>query len=159
MKKASGRHARPLSSKDPIHLVLKSSQARGARSFGHSKNVRPIRAELERHCNKYGVKLMSYSNNFSHLHMLLKFPSRSVYMRFIRSLTSGIAMIVTGARKLARLAAKFWDRRPFTRVVRGYKAYKTAAAYVRLNQLEAEGKIPHRESRLKGVAPDEWAYF
>lgn len=106
------------------------------------------------------MKLIEYSNNFNHLHLLVKFPSRAIYLRFIRSLTGSIAMAATGAKKLKALALLVgkkgsWDYRPFSRVVKSYRGYKIAKDYVVLNQLEAAGVLPKREGRLKDVDESE----
>ena len=159
MKKAKNRHARPVSSKDPMHLVLRSTQAKGTQSFRHPAKVKPVRMLVDRHCRKYGVKMIEFSNNGNHLHLMVKFPSRAVYLRFIRSLTGAIALLVTGANKFKGLKKKFWDFRPFTRVVVGQRGYRIARDYVVLNQLEELGMIPHRENRLKGLSPPEAMFF
>ena len=164
LKRAKNRHARPVSSKNPMHLVLRSSRAKGRFSFGHSANLVQVKQIINRHCAKYGVKLVKYSNNFNHLHMLMKFPSREIYLRCIRSLTAQLAMAVTGAKKLTSLKSifgvkGFWDHRPFTRVVRGMKAYKIVCDYIRLNELEAGGALPKRSGRLRDVTPEERSYF
>ncbi|MAV91231.1 MAG: hypothetical protein CL676_07400 [Bdellovibrionaceae bacterium] len=39
----------------------------------------------------------------------------------------------------ARLTGKFWDERPFSRVVRGRRAFLTVRDYVFLNHLEGQG--------------------
>ena len=91
--------------------------------------------------------------------MLLKFPSRVIYLRFVRSITAAITILVTGAKKNARAALKFFDERPFTRIVRGLKAYKIAHDYVRLNQLEAAGAIPYQKTRLRNVSEIERSFF
>ena len=49
-----------------------------------------------------------------------------------------------------------WMYRPFTRVVRGYKAYKIVRDYVQLNEAEARGVIRYRTRRLKGLSMGEW---
>ncbi len=46
-------------------------------------------------------------------------------------------------------------QRPFTRVVKGYRAYRTVQDYVQLNELEALGKIPYRKARLSGLRKEE----
>jgi len=162
MTKAKNRHARPISSRDPMHLVLRSSKAKGRFSFGH-KNAARVRAIVDNHCKRYGVKLIEYSNNFNHLHLLLKFPSRAIYLRFIRSITGSLALAVSGASKLKGLAeiigGKFWDFRPFTRVIRSWRGYRIALDYVTLNQLEALEILPKRTGRLREVADGERHLF
>ena len=50
-------------------------------------------------------------------------------------------MAVTGVSRWKKLAAakNFWDLRPFSRVVVGFKAMLMLAQYVQINQLEAQG--------------------
>jgi putative transposase len=164
LKSAKNRHARPVSCKNPMHLVLRSSKAKGRFSFAHHSNLVRVKQVIDRHCLKFGLKLVRFSNNFNHLHLLLKFPSREIYLRFIRSLTAQLAMAVTGAKKLSSMksilgARRFWDHRPFTRVVRGIKAYRIVFDYIRLNELEACGSLPKRAGRLRDVTREERWYF
>jgi hypothetical protein len=49
-----------------------------------------------------------------------------------------------------------WKYRPFSRVVRGYKAYRIVRDYVQLNEKEITGQIPYRKQRLKGLSSSEW---
>src|SRR5262249_36506419 len=46
---------------------------------------------------------------------------------------------------------KLWKYRPFTRVIKGWKAYKIARDYVQLNEKEARSEVPYRKRRLKGL--------
>jgi REP element-mobilizing transposase RayT len=49
-----------------------------------------------------------------------------------------------------------WKYRPFSRVVRGWRPYKIVRDYIRLNELEAQGRIPYRAHRLKGMSSSDW---
>ncbi|MEK6774395.1 MAG: hypothetical protein AABY64_10665 [Bdellovibrionota bacterium] len=51
---------------------------------------------------------------------------------------------------------KLWKYRPFTRVIKGWKAYKIVRSYIQLNEREALGVIPYRKTRLKGLSSTEW---
>lgn len=53
-------------------------------------------------------------------------------------------------------ATGLWLYRPFTRVIRGWRAYKTVRDYIQLNEKEALGEIPYRPSRLRGLLKSEW---
>lgn len=144
LKRKRNRTARPFSSKYSMHLILKSSRAVGRNSFGYGGHPRVVRSLIDRHCTKYGVKLIRYSNNFNHLHLHLKFASRAVYLRFIRSLTGSLAMAVTGAKKMRPLAtrlgaAKFFDQRPYMSVVTNYRQYRLTNDYIDKNQRESVG--------------------
>ena len=157
-KKASGRlRARPLATKETMHLVMRSSQAKGAWSFRNSKNARRISQIIETFSFKYGVRVISMANAGNHLHLQIRLSSRHAYKPFIRAVTGAIAMAVTGrnrwtaggSRSRAREASanraasktpkKFWDYRPFTRIVQGFRAYLTLKDYVRINELEGYG--------------------
>lgn len=164
LKKKRNRTARPISTKSSMHLILKSSLAKGRLSFRAGDNRARIDAILRKVAQRYGVTLIKTSNNFNHLHLHVRVGSRELYKRFIKSVTGLIAMAVTGACKanpLARILGKktFWDARPYSRIVRGWRGFKTASDYVMLNQLEAEGVIPKRETRLRGLNEEEKRYF
>lgn len=50
-----------------------------------------------------------------------------------------------------------WRNRPFTRVIaKAFKAMRIIKSYIRLNEMEARGKIPYRKARLKGLSSAEW---
>lgn len=142
-----------------MHIVLKSSRAVGRKSFAHSKNFGRVKAAIERGCSRYGVKLILYSNNFNHLHLLVRFKSRAMYLRFIRTVCGELAMIATGAKKGANAAQKFFDARPFSRIIRGFKTFRVAYDYVRLNQLEAAGEISYQKNRLRDLDEQARSYF
>jgi putative transposase len=50
-----------------------------------------------------------------------------------------------------------WKHRPYSRVVRGWRAYNVVRDYIQLNELEALGKVPYRKQRLRGLSSGEWA--
>lgn len=58
---------------------------------------------------------------------------------FIRAVSSAIVMAVTGASRLKKLTKHFWDCRPFTRVVIGYRALLSLRDYIKINRLEGCG--------------------
>lgn len=89
------------------------------------------------------MRLYEFANVGNHLHLLIKLPNRRSWNAFIRELTGRIAQQVEKEPGTA-----FWKHRPFTRIVRGWKkAYQTAKEYVRLNILEAEGRINRRDTK------------
>lgn len=164
LKKSANRHARPISSRESMHVILKSSKATGRYSFRHEGNGAKVRHLIESQATKYGARLLSFSNNFNHLHLHLRFTSRALYLRFIRSVTATLAIAITGANKNRSLRAifgtgGFWDSRPFTRVIKGLRGVRIVNDYIRLNQLEAEGVIPKRKGRLRDLLSDEKVYF
>lgn len=73
----------------------------------------------------------------------------------MRAISGIIAIKVTGANKTKELKQKFWDYRPWTRIVEWKKAYTIAKDYVIQNHLEAIGLIPYtpRSHKTAGRAP------
>lgn len=144
LKTRKGREGgRPLDTKNTMHLVLRSTKARGDWSFKKAKNEKKINALVKKFSEKYGVKILSLANVGNHLHFHIKLGSRHTYKPFIRALTASIAMAITGASRWNPLYKdsndKFWDRRPFTRVVQSFKAFLTLKSYIHINQIEGFG--------------------
>jgi REP element-mobilizing transposase RayT len=137
-KKRKGRLGpRPLAVKSTMHLILRSSKAVGPWSF--RKHHRKINAIVDKFATKYGVKIISLANVGNHLHLHIKLSNRFTYKAFIRAITAAIAMAVTGASRWNKLKEKFWDYRPFTRVVIGLRAFLNMRDYIRINQMEGQG--------------------
>jgi len=44
-----------------------------------------------------------------------------------------------------------FEPRPWSRVIKGYKTYKTVRNYLLLNKKEAEGKLSYRKERTRGL--------
>ncbi len=151
LKTRAGRmRGRPLSTRETIHLVLRSSQAKGAWSFRRSGNSKRIDQIVARFAFAYGVRVLSMANVGNHLHFQVKLSNRHTYNAFIRALTGSIAMAVTGRTRWSRVSTangasvatrklKFWDYRPFTRIVAGFAAFLKLKDYIRINALEGEG--------------------
>ncbi len=156
MKKRKGRAGpRPLSTRTTMHLVLRSTKAVKDWSFKRSNNESRITSILEKFSHKYGVKLISVGNAGNHLHIHLKLSNRYAYKAFIRAITAAIAMAVTGASRWNKLKYsaqdRFWDYRPFTRIVESFKAFLNLKDYVEINQLEGQG-YSRQQARLMIVA-------
>ena len=142
LKTRKGRaQGRPLDTKNTMHLVLRSSKAKGALSFKTAKNSLAIQKIVHKFSSKYGVRVLSIANVGNHLHFQIKLTKRQGYKPFIRAITSAIAMAVTGASRWhkSKIDGKFWDYRPFTRVVRGFANYLNLRSYIEVNQFEGLG--------------------
>lgn len=140
LKTRKGRaRARPISTGQTMHLVLRSTRATGPWSFRQPKNYSGVEKILEKFSTKHGVRLHSYAINLNHLHLHVKVASRQGYKRFIRAISAAIAMLVMRKSRWRQVALKFWDYRPFSRVVVGERGRQTMRDYIRLNQLESIG--------------------
>ena len=94
---------RPLATKQTMHLVLRSSKARGEWSFRRAKNRRRIEEILNKFSRKYGVRIHSSANVGNHIHLHLQLSRRTGYRPFIRAVTAAIAMAVAIGISLAML--------------------------------------------------------
>lgn len=143
LKTRSGRsRARPLATKNSMHLVLRSTKATGDWSFRRSQNRKKIEQILNRFAGKYGIRLLSVANVGNHLHLHIQLLNRNTYRPFIRAVTGAIAMAISGRSRWAKkhhAKLKFWDRRPFSRVVVGWRALLSLRDYIRINRLEGYG--------------------
>jgi REP element-mobilizing transposase RayT len=138
------RGPRPLATKQSMHLVLRSSQARGAWSFLKPKNSKMVLFIVTRFAQKYGVRIRSMANVGNHLHFQIQLANRRTYHHFIRATTGTIALQITGRSRWNNTAKgtrplKFWDARPFTRIVTSLREKLTLKHYIQVNQLEGFG--------------------
>jgi REP element-mobilizing transposase RayT len=144
--KLKGRGARSLSTKESMHLILKSSKATYLWSFRkYDKDIKEI---TSRFSTKYGVKILSLANVGNHLHFHIQLTNRYAYYKWIRAITSAIAMKVTGINRwTGGTGEKFWDYRPFTRVIKSFRALLTLKDYLLINKLEGLG-VPRAKARV-----------
>jgi REP element-mobilizing transposase RayT len=142
---------RPMDSKKALHLVLKSSQAVGEKSLNSHKFKTKIWDIICNHAEKRGIKIYEYANGGDHLHLLLRAKHRDEYSGFIRTISGLIARLVGGAQRGKPLRKKFWDARPFSRIVSFAKReFNSVKTYLLRNTLEAIGWMPYisRKQRL-----------
>ena len=157
--KGKRKTRRPFDPKQALHVVLRSSKARGELSMLHLQHCNHIRNLMDRLKTRWNIQVYRYANVGNHLHLLIRAKSRADWQGFIREFSGGVAMIVTGAKKGNALrrskstdtpeSAKrgFWDHLVFSRVVAFGRDFRTVATYVLKNLWEAAG-IPVR--RLLG---------
>ena len=144
LKKAKNRtYGRPLSVKQSMHLVLRSTKAKGLSSFATSSNRKLVRQLVNKFAYKYGIRIYNFANVGNHLHLHIKLSNRYAFEKFIRAFTGAIAIKLgnfdkwKGAKKNAQ--DRFFDYRPFTRIVTGLRAILTLQDYIRLNEIEGYG--------------------
>jgi putative transposase len=163
-----GRTARPLSTKAPIHCVLKINRKHtriGLRSYQAFAMINQL---LNTYAKRFMVKVEQVSIQGDHIHLLIRASRRSPYQNFFRVVAGQIAqqflgrkwLLVTdtpkGQKKGHGKRGKLWKYRPFTRIVVGWRAYKIVRHYIQLNEKEILGEIPYRKERLKGLSSSEW---
>jgi len=94
LKNSHAKVARPLSSKQALHIVLRSEHAQGARSMLKSERV--IQNMLLKQGRKHGVKVYRVANAGNHLHLLVRFTKRRGLQNFLRGSTGLIARKIMG---------------------------------------------------------------
>jgi REP element-mobilizing transposase RayT len=174
-----GRGARPLSTKESLHLVFKLNSHRlRHRSLRSAKGFALANRIIKKYAVHFYIKIEQLSIQNDHIHALVRTSRRSLYQNFFRVVAGQIAqqferegmftaqMVTDTYDTHARIhackvngdkkAKSLWKYRPFTRVVRGWKAYKIVRNYIQLNEQEVTGKIPYRKERLRGLSSTEW---
>jgi REP element-mobilizing transposase RayT len=149
LKKSHAKVARPLSVSKPMHLVLRSSQARGGWYLLHKTNVKSIRRVLKQQGQRFKVQVLSYKNAGNHLHLLIRGKTKLDIKNFLRTISALIARYVQRVHKGSAAQKSFWDQRPFTRIVEGYTGLRVAHSYIIQNELEALGVVPYVSSSKK----------
>jgi REP element-mobilizing transposase RayT len=96
LRKGRRKLARPLDPRKSVHLVLRSSRAKGAWSMGRSDNERKIQRLLNRQARRFGIRIYQFANVGNHLHLLLRAPSREAFRDFLRTFSGLVARLVTG---------------------------------------------------------------
>ena len=165
--------------KTPIHLVLKANRSCLRGGFRTYKRYFLIQKLLDRYSRRFFVKIEQVSIQHDHIHLLIRSSRRSRMQNFFRVVSGQIAqqleraaLLNLGPRKSSRKYVTdtprrkatpssagwrgLWRHRPFTRVVRGWKAYRTVRKYIELNEHEAMGRIFYQAKRLKGLSSAEW---
>jgi REP element-mobilizing transposase RayT len=170
LAKGKRKTFRPIDTKQALHVVLRSSKARGELSLLHPKHCNAIERHVQKTAKRCGVRVYRFANVGNHLHLLVKVPSRPAWKRFAKQLTGGIAQIVTGARKGAALNVPmnrsvseikddslpksaqraFWDHLLFTRIVSFGRDFNGVAKYLIKNLFEAAG-VPMKALMAKGL--------
>ncbi len=128
----------------PIHVVMRSKYATRGNSFRKKQRAEKIFAIIQRQCERFNVRLYEYGNGGDHLHMMLMPRSRRGYFGFIRAISGLIARLTLKAERNQAKGKKFWDARPFTRVVSWGRDFKQLKEYLVQNTLEAFGFIEYQ---------------
>jgi REP element-mobilizing transposase RayT len=150
-KKAENRGQRPLVFRSgSMHITLRSLKAKGIYSFQHSSKRERVKNFVYSFSKAKGVKILSFANVGNHIHLHVKLHNQNLYLAWIRGLSSGLAMIshgLEGLKKLKELRQKFWEQRPFSRVIRSFKHFLNTKSYVEVNILEGMG-MPRAQAEL-----------
>ena len=149
LKNSNPKVKRPISTKRSMHLVMRSTRATGFQSF--LKKDKRIRELIAVQASFFGVKIYMQANGGNHLHLIILPRSRDAFNGFVRAITGLIARVVLGVERGSPKCIKFWDKRPFTRIIEWGREFRYVCGYLLQNTLEALGFIPYcpRTSRYK----------
>ena len=156
LKNSHAKGRRPFSSKHAIHLVMRSSLAKGDFSMRHPKHTKEIDSIVRAQALRHGVRLYRFANSGNHLHLLVRTARPFLLKRFLRAIAGLIPRLILKTQRGKPLpkGVNFWDQRPFSRLVTWGQEYTTVARYLLRNTLEALGFIPYwrpetRRKRLR----------
>ncbi len=142
LNKGRRKAARPFSHRLPIHVILKSSRAKGRWSLqSHSDRVERL---LNKYSKLYGIQVFYQANVGNHLHLLIKTRSKgypqakALFQAFLRRFSGELAFQIMGAKK-GEPRGRFWDAIPFTRLINWGRDFATAKTYLFKNLFEASG--------------------
>ncbi|WP_413294448.1 transposase [Bdellovibrio sp. HCB185ZH] len=153
-KSSRGRGVRPLSSKDPLHLVFKVNKSAVKRGLRHPRTFALINMLLKKYSFKFFVRVEQASVQNDHIHLLVRAHRRTSLQSFFRVLAGQFAQVLTDTFSRKGEGPKVWKYRPFSRVIRGYKPYLVVRDYIQLNELEVLGR-PYSKSRLRGLTQEQ----
>ena len=135
--KKKRKERRAFSSKNPLHVTLRSEHARGKLSLLYPPHARYIRHLIPLLARKYAVRVYRFANVGNHLHLLLQAEDKKGVQAFFRVLTGLLARKITGAQKGRPFGTRFWEGLIYSRVITWGKAYLRACRYIDKNQRQA----------------------
>jgi REP element-mobilizing transposase RayT len=77
--------SRPIATKRPLHIVMRSSKACGKLSFLNFQNSSAISQIIKRTTAKFHIRLFRFSNSGNHLHLLIQGSRRKDIQNFLRT--------------------------------------------------------------------------
>ena len=160
------RGRRALSTKNALHLTLRSDFAYGKRSLLHHQDI--IEAVISKAERLFDVKVYRLAVCSNHLHFLARGKHRQDLQNFFRVLAGHIAQNVLlrcplnrmeekrrtasqkGAKKNQR---KFWALLIYSRIVSWGREFRRVASYILQNTLEALYIIAYRPRKARSASP------
>jgi putative transposase len=154
LKASNPKVARPMSTREAMHIVLRSSIAKGKFTMLDETRAKRIDRLIKKHARNFGVKIYQYANVGNHIHLLVLASHRDFFKYFLRTISGLIARVVLGVEKGSARQIRFWDQRPWSRVVKWKNDFNGAKKYIIQNFNEAMGFVAYkvRNSRLITVS-------
>ncbi|MES2801171.1 MAG: transposase [Bdellovibrionota bacterium] len=152
---------RPLTTRNPFHVTLRSELATGKRSLLRHKNM--IYKVLHKASRRFGVRIYQQAICGNHIHLLVRGRQRFALQNFFRVVAGHIAQKIlelypipahqhnAGNAPKMKYRRKFWGALLYSRMVRWGRDYSNVVNYIERNVLEAIGWIPYVRKK--------WRYF
>lgn len=157
------RARRPLSTKEPLHITLKSEIAEGRRSLKRYK------ADIERiattFAKRFNVQIYEYAICATHIHLLVRGKQREGLQNFFRVFAGHIAQKILqdhplsqhedlsrDQRQCEKNQRKFWSYLLYSRVMTWGREFVRVRTYIKKNVLESLYKIAY-EPRARRRPP------
>lgn len=148
LKVRGAKLARPVATKNDMHLVLKSDKAIGKLSlYAHRAMVNSV---IHAKAKKFFVHIKDITNMGNHLHIRLRVLDQKNFGRFLKSITTLIARKITGARR-GRKFGRFWQGPAFTRILSSALESMQLNYYFQANRLQFNHGYASRQSYLDRV--------
>lgn len=146
--KGNPRGRRPAERGQALHITFRSEIAKG--SMRLSNHEQKILAALQKMSRRFRVTIYNFANAGNHLHLLLRPPKDRAHLAaFLRAFPGLVARIASGAQKGRPGKGRFFQKRPWSRLVSFGRDYLTVFKYVRRNNLIAIGLLETLE--LEGI--------
>lgn len=146
LSKGNPREKRPLSTRNPIHVTMKSSLAQGKRSLLNPRAAKVTQSTLAICARRSGVRIYRYQNVGNHLHLVIRLHRRWSWVQFSRSFAS---LLKQRLERLWRMPiARLFDHRPFTRIGTWGREYRRLTDYILKNLLDSIG-VPRTSWNLQ----------
>jgi REP element-mobilizing transposase RayT len=154
------RGRRVLSTRESLHLTLRSDFAKDSRSLLRHKDI--VLHVMRKACARFRVRIYKFAICGNHLHFLLRGKSRTELQNFFRVLAGHIAQMILARcplkieeqRKLTtnghpKNRRKFWALLTYTRIVTWGREFFKVSNYIEKNVLEALGRRAYEPRKTK----------
>jgi len=149
LKNSHAKIQRPISTKRTMHMVLRSSLCKGKLSLLDSKNGPLVQKILKIQSKRHNVKIYKIGQAYNHIHLLLLPKTREGFIAFSRAITGLIPRYLLGAQRGRSQGKRFWDKRPWTRIISWGREFGGILKYLEMNTLEAFGFIPYQPRKIR----------
>lgn len=125
LKNSHAKSARPFSAKASMHIVLKANKYCLKHYDRRTEHI------IEGQARQHYIKIYNLKNVGNHIHLVIKAKNHDLLKSFLRAVCGLIPRMLK--------QKSIWQQRPFSRIVKWGKAYRSLQYYMSLNQYESLG--------------------